>query len=1115
MLDETGSHVQASKLGISDTRGNLIGVPARSGSTLAKEFSQMFQAKNGAQATTLTVALILVVLLAPFSAWAQGDSQGIGSGGQGEGQANQTADQPAKPAAPESQASGGEKLSSKEVSELPLNKRDFSQLLLLAAGTTTDANGAANFTQQFAVNGQRGTTTVFAMDGIDTTDPELGGSTFSNFNVDAIQEIRSLSGVMPAEIGHGAAGYTEVITRAGAESIHGSLFEFFRNAALDARNFFDRRSAVSPGRIPPFVRNEFGFTIGGPVVFPGLYNGRKRTYFFGQYQGFRQVLGTTQVISVPTLEERQGLNTTAFPGDTLFVPVNAEMAPALAIYPKPNDPQGSFGARTYATSSRVSTRTDQFSVRIDHRISDKAQLSARFSLNQVDGPLTNPSQTAIDPSFATRFFDHQRNGGFRYTRTVTPNFISVTTMGFTRSTPFFPTINHTQPALKFGDGAYEPINGPGGTVFGAYGNLFQAKQDFSYAHGKHSMKMGVEVRYNRDTTIFGVSPNGEYTFGGGTSYAQVDIPSASGLHDIHAGDPLPDALTAFLTATPFSYTNSVAPPYFAQGDRIGDSGVQREAYNFYFQDSWKVSKRLSLDYGLRYEVNTRIHEAKRRTETFRLFGADGAPAYPWTSGVGLRYFVNPKNPYGKDWRGWGPRAALTFRLTDKTVWRMGGAITTILTNLWQENFTTGAFPYAVQPLTTALPGAPVPFQNSAAQIALPSIYTVDGMPIYETGPTTAVPFDTELDIQRFQNDLAAITPGQQVQPLAVYGISPDFRNGYVGSYTAGIEHSIGDVKLGATYVATAGIKLGAVQYINGYGGADPSFAPFLKTDLTGKVVGGYSTTPLMATRSHSTYHALQVAAEKTSARLGLGFQSGYTYSKSLDDTSAVLGGFSGGSGPVLQGGPQDPRHPGRDKGASTFDTTHVLTLSLIQSLPFERVNFLRPMGKKLTSGWQVLNITTLTSGPPFTVFSGIQQTGFGFGGADRPDQTGQPIPSTSRTVREDYFGRGAANVDFFSIPIGVPGGTGPNQGRLGTLGRSTFRGPGFHNFDISLIKETPFGRRGSAEAMTLQFRAEFFNLFNLVNFGLPSNIVRGSGFGIISRTAGTSRQIQFSLRLTY
>src|SRR6202795_4615236 len=136
------------------------------------------------------------------------------------------------------QASGGEHLSSTEVSSLPLNARDFSKLLLLAAGTMTDANGAANFTQQFAVNGQRGVATVFATDGFDTTDPEMGGATFSNFNVDACQEVQAISGVMPPEIGHGAASFTNVVTKSGVNQVHGSMFEFLRNAAFDARNYF-------------------------------------------------------------------------------------------------------------------------------------------------------------------------------------------------------------------------------------------------------------------------------------------------------------------------------------------------------------------------------------------------------------------------------------------------------------------------------------------------------------------------------------------------------------------------------------------------------------------------------------------------------------------------------------------------------------------------------------------------------------------------------------------------------------------------------------------------------------------------------------------------------------
>jgi hypothetical protein len=247
----------------------------------------------------------------------------------------------------------------------------------------------------------------------------------------------------------------------------------------------------------------------------------------------------------------------------------------------------------------------------------------------------------------------------------------------------------------------------------------------------------------------------------------------------------------------------------------------------------------------------------------------------------------------------------------------------------------------------------------------------------------------------------------------------------------------------------------------------------------------------------------------------LGFQTGYTFGKSLDDTSAVVLSFTGPTGTVLQTLPQNPWNPGADKGPSAFDVSQAFSTSIIQNLPLERVDLLRPLGKKVLAGWQVLNITTLTTGSPFSVYSGIQQTGVGSAGADRPDQIATPDFSTRRTVREDYFGRGANNPSFFSIPVGVPGGTGPNQGRFGTLGRNTFRGPGYCNLDMALIKDTTLSSRARSEPTIIEFRAEFFNAFNLVTFGPPVNIMRGSGFGVINHTAGTSRQIQLSLKLIY
>jgi hypothetical protein len=1015
------------------------------------------------------------------------------------------------------QASGGEHLSSGEVSGLPLNARDFSKLLLLAAGTMTDANGAANFTQQFAVNGQRGAATVFAMDGFDTTDPELGGATFSNFNVDAIQEVQGNAGVMPAEIGHGAASYTNVITKSGTNDVHGSVFEFVRNAAFDARNYFDQ-TVAGGRRIPPFARNEFGFANGGPVVLPHIYDGRGRTYYFGEYQGFRQVLGTTQVIPVPTAAERQGMDVVTYPDgstDTLTVPVNPAILPVLNGYPLPNQPTGAYGDRTYATSSKVVTDTNQFSIRIDHHISDKANLMTRFSLNQVNGPLTNPDQTAINPSFAVQFFDHQRNAGVKYSRTISPHMTSDTAFSYIRSTPFFPTINHTQAGLSFGDGLFQSFNSADGSIFGSYGNLFQLRHDMSYVHSAHSFKWGVEIRFNRDATIFGANPNGLYGFGGGTAYSQVFIPSASGMHDIQVGDPLPDSLTGLLSATPYSFSIVAASDITPKGNKFDEAAVRREAYDFYFQDAWKATSRLTVNYGLRYEVNSRIHEAEKRTSLPKFVDASGKDVSYADHSAQQIFLYDPEPPYDKDWNGWGPRLAIDYAATKHTVLHVGGAITTMLTNLWQDNFLTGAIPFATSLYTTALPGIPLQYQNSVQTINLPQPYTTGGQLLFPTGKAVGVPPNTPIDLQRYQTDLDALTPGDQVQLLSMLGFAKNFHNGYIGSYTAGVDHDFGDIKFSAAYVATAGIHLSGVYSPNSYGGATQQFAPFTQFDSSGRAIGGFGPESIMTSSSHSSYHSLQTGLSKNSARAGLGLQVSYTYSKSIDDTSSVLGGLLGSTGVVLQTLPQNPWDPRTEKGPSTFDVTHVFTASVIQVLPLDRWSLFDLVSKTLTRGWQFLNITTLTTGSAFSVYSGVQQTGAGTAGADRPDLVEQPHFSTSGAVREDYFGRGADNASFFSIPIDVPGGTGPNQGRFGTLGRNTFRGPGYQNYDIAVVKDTPFGRRSGRELGTLEFRAEFFNVFNLVNFGLPNNVLRGSGFGEISKTAGTSRQIQFSLKIIY
>lgn len=544
---------------------------------------------------------------------------------------------------------------------------------------------------------------------------------------------------------------------------------------------------------------------------------------------------------------------------------------------------------------------------------------------------------------------------------------------------------------------------------------------------------------------------------------------------------------------------------FPQAARIGEAAIHRDAYNFYFQDSWRVSSRLLLNYGLRYEINSRIRERNRQTSA------------PVTGGDGSTLIVNPDPAYRLDRNGWGPRAGLEWRAAGNTLFRAGGGLTTLLPNLIQDNLLTGSSPFVMYPKLIAAPGNPVPFGIAVTSDQLPAAYTTGGAPIFGAGDSKLVPGNTQMDVLRFERELAANLPGHQILPLSMQGMTPGFSNGYIATWTVGLEQKAGGATIAASYVGTAGVKLAAIDFLNGYFGAGPGFAPYTQFDAAGNITGGYApNSQFMTNRSHSSYHALQVSAQQDLTSSGLGFQASYTFGKSIDDSSAVIGGFiSGFSGAVSLTVPQDPFHTRLDKGPSSFDTQQALSFSLFQDLHADRLALFRPLGHRLTAGWQLLGIGTIASGLPFTVYSGIQQTAVGTNGADRPDLIGTPVLSTSRTVREDYFGLGENNASYFAIPIGVAGGTGPNRGVFGMLGRNTFRGPGLRNFDMALIKDTPLVSRGGAERAALQFRAELFNVFNIVNFGLPSNVLLGPGFGEISRTAGTSRQVQFSLKVIY
>jgi hypothetical protein len=528
------------------------------------------------------------------------------------------------------------------------------------------------------------------------------------------------------------------------------------------------------------------------------------------------------------------------------------------------------------------------------------------------------------------------------------------------------------------------------------------------------------------------------------------------------------------------------------------AAISRYNANIYFQDTWKMTPRLVLDYGLRYEIYTPISERAHRTSSLY--------TYAGPRGAYQEYVVNAQPGYPLDWRGFGPRVRLAAQLAKDLQLSIGGAITTIPPNIWQDNSLTGSTPFVFYPRLTAAAGSPVPFGIPITPQELPEVYTPAGQNIFAGRNTKAVPPNTVMDVDRFERGMAALNPAHQITPLNTTTISPDFRNAYLGTWTAALERHLGALTATGAYVGTAGIGLPAMNFPNAYPGAAPAYARFTAFDSTGAIAGGFGTEMMVTNRSHSTYHALQTSIQGDVGHGGPSLQASYTWSKSLDDTSSVLGGFiAGASGALAQAWPQDPFNTRAEKGPSTFDVQHAISANVIQDLHVDSLHVLSGLSRKLTAGWQLLGVVTLASGLPFTIYSGVQQTPVGSNGVDRPDQIARPQLSTSRKIREDYFGRGADNVSFFAIP----------SGRFGTLGRDTFRGPLLHNFDCALIKDTAFGTRGAGEMLNVQFRAEFFNVFNLVNFGLPSNILKGSGFGEISRTAASSRQIQFSLKVIF
>ena len=365
----------------------------------------------------------------------------------------------------------------------------------------------------------------------------------------------------------------------------------------------------------------------------------------------------------------------------------------------------------------------------------------------------------------------------KYTRTISPHLISRDFSGLHSQYAIFPDHQSHATGAWLCRRAVSGLNSPGGSIFGLLWQSLSIRRRHGIypRHALFQLGRG-DSRQPRFHDLWHRIPTGPTTSAAARRIRRCAFTSASGKHDIQRGDPLPDSLTGLLTATPYSYNVSAVGRITPVGDKFDEAGVRREAYNFYFQDAWKATPQLTVSYGLRYEVNSRITRRRIARRRPSIIGPDGNHATFWIAGRHAAFARCSATPlrHGLERLGAAPRSRL--RLGEHTVLHAGGAIITLLPNLWQDNFVTAAYPSAFSPYITAQPGIPVPFQNSVVPVILPPAYTPEGQLVFPTGgDTQEVPAEHRRSIsQRFQNDLAALTPGHQVQLLNIAGHRPEF-----------------------------------------------------------------------------------------------------------------------------------------------------------------------------------------------------------------------------------------------------------------------------------------------------------------------------------------------------
>lgn len=973
---------------------------------------------------------------------------------------------------------------SRSVQDMPLGDRRTMNIIGLtgaAVFVNYDTGGKPNF----SLAGGRTQSQNFYMDGGTIQNMRLGvGQVDTDPPVETVAEVKVLQNNYAAEFGGSAGGVIVATTKSGTNQIRGSLYEYLRNDKLDAANFFAPFEGGQKVR-PPLRYNIFGGTVGGPVFIPKFYDGRNKSFFFFSYEGSRRIEGFSTQLTVPTMLQRGGdfSQTVAANGNLIpiFDPESNQIiggatrrtqyanniipqsridrvgAAFLPFYPVPNRaPSNIAGANNYATNySQILTR-DAFLVKGDHTFTDKDRVSFRYMYNSDNLDFT-PILADIAAENNVQALRHQNFYYGTYTRVISPSTINE--LRFT----FGDRINHTK---SYGLGGGWPtrlgLNGVPDDAFprmnvtgvAALGAANHERQQFPIR--QYQWIDNISFNFGRHAVKAG------FEFRRSVNQ-ETNRPAVSGaftFSPLSTGQP-GTANTGFgvaslLAGAPLNF-NARETEYL---DRYSDYIA------WFIQDEWSATRTLTLNYGVRWETDTPITDRNQRMN-----GMDLSAINPVSGTPGVVRFMGVNGfrtrPYDTDWNNFGPRFGFAWRPlgSDKTVVRGGMGV------FFAHPFDAGA------PASATLG-----FEQSAAINSPDNGITA---PFFLRSGVPGYSLDSPVLDDSFGSVPAGVNP---VQAISAY--EENRRTGYSMQWNFTLQRQLPkNVMVEAGYLANASRKLASsTMSIN-------QVLPELLTPTSNFRNRPYpqfsNVSILLPSLGVSNYHAMLLRAEKRFSG-GWNFLSTYTWSKFLNNTNeggAVLGATGGTYSNYY--------NRAADYGYSENDIPHRVTLSSVYELPFGR-------GKRWMTdnplrhafgNWSLGGIASWQSAPAFTVTTQVN-TVFSAIGALRADVSRNPNLGSGDRSLEHWF-----DTDAFSQPAAAV---------FGNQGVNTLRGDSFLKLDMSVLRNFPL----PGEGRILQFRAEFLNLPNHANFGIPGRVFGAPGFGVVN-SAAPPRSIQLGLRMTF